>query len=54
LAFRPIFLTYFLPTVLGPAPARFFPLIYFLALVAFPLSAAYSIIRYRVPEIDRF
>ena len=54
LAFGPIFLLYFLPTVLGPAPARFVPLVYFPALVVFPLSVAYAIIRYRVPELDRF
>jgi adenylate cyclase len=54
LAFAPIFLLYFVPTILGPEPARFVPLVYFPALVVFPLSVAYSIIRYRVPELDRF
>jgi adenylate cyclase len=54
LAFGPLFLLYLLPTVLGPEPARFVPLVYFPALVVFPLSVAYAIIRYRVPELDRF
>ncbi len=54
LAFAPIFVLYFLPTLLGPEPARFLPLIYFPGLVVFPLSVAYAIIRYRVPELDQF
>jgi hypothetical protein len=54
LAFEPIFLLYFLPTVSGPEPAHFMPLVCFPTLVVFPLSVAYSIIRYRVAELARF
>ena len=54
LAFGPAFVLYLLPTVLGPEPARFLPIIYFPAFVIFPLSVAYAILRYRIPEMDRW
>ncbi len=54
LAFGPVFLFYLLPTVLTPAYVRFLPILYFPALVVFPLSVAYAILRYRMPQLDRF
>jgi class 3 adenylate cyclase len=54
LAFAPVFVLYLLPTLLQPsAPARFVAILYFPSLVVFPLAVAYSIIRYRMPELDR-
>jgi len=53
LAFGPAFVLYLLPTVLSPEPARFLPILYFPAFVIFPFSAAYAIIRYRIPDFDR-
>jgi class 3 adenylate cyclase len=54
LAFGPVFVFYILPTVLSPAYVRFLPILYFPTLVVFPLSVAYAILRYRMPQLDRF
>jgi class 3 adenylate cyclase len=54
LAFGPVLLFYLLPTILTPALVRFLPILYFPALVVFPLSVAYAILRYRMPQLDRF
>ena len=53
LAFGPILFTFFLPIAFGFLP-QFREGLSFPALVIFPLSVAYAIVRYRMLDVDRF